>query len=122
MGVCCDRWGKKCDYLKYAGSNSMRSVGWYKEERSHQVMKKMPNELGLFDMSGNVWEWCVDWKGGYGFDNQTNPIGFSRGSERVLRGGSWYSREADLCRVSIRNSNNPNYRSDQYGFRLCLPQ
>ena len=107
---------------KYSGSNSIDDVAWYWDNSSvktHPVKQKQPNELGLYDMSGNVYEWCSDWGGSYSSSPQTDPEGPSKGSSRVVRGGRWYSI-ARNCRVAYRNGNTPDYRSNDYGLRLAI--
>jgi formylglycine-generating enzyme required for sulfatase activity len=77
----------------YAGANDANTVAWNNSNSStkvHEVATKKANELGLYDMTGNVWEWCSDWYGSYTASNQTNPTGVRSGTYRVLRGGSWY--------------------------------
>jgi len=116
------RGGSKSQHYKYAGSNSIGDVAWYRDNSglsAHPVRSKQANELGLYDMSGNVLEWCSDLKGGYSSSAQTNPKGPSLGIGRVLRGGSWYNFAKD-CRVSFRNSSNPDDRYSTFGFRIAL--
>ncbi|MFA5498259.1 MAG: formylglycine-generating enzyme family protein [Candidatus Cloacimonadia bacterium] len=116
------RGGKKSKSYKYSGSNNLGDVGWYRDNsgsKTHPVGEKKPNELGIYDMSGNVYEWCWDWYNGSYYSNspQSNPKGPESGSYRVIRGGSYYSYD-DNCTVSIRNFYSPSYINFYLGVRL----
>ncbi|MDR1029457.1 MAG: SUMF1/EgtB/PvdO family nonheme iron enzyme [Treponema sp.] len=108
---------------EYSGGNSVESVAWYSGNSgnsSHPVGTKQPNSLGLYDMSGNVWEWCWDWYGGYSSGSQTDPTGVSSGTYRVFRGGRWYDGAA-LVRAANRDNSTPLSRIGSLGFRLVRP-
>ncbi len=116
------RGGNKSQGNKYSGSNTLGNVAWYEDNsgrKTHSVKTKSPNELGIYDMSGNVREWCQDWFGSYSSASQTNPTGATLGSYRVYRGGSW-GTFARACRVSDRNYDMPEHRSSNLGLRLAL--
>ena len=116
------RGGKQSKGYKYSGSNNIDDVAWYEDNsgsKTHPVATKQPNELGIYDMSGNVWEWCADRYGDYSSNSQTNPTGASGGSFRVCRGGSWYC-SAGGCRVSYRYYGSPGYSCNIFGLRLAL--
>ena len=116
------RDGNSSRGYKYSGSNNVDNVAWYSGNSgytTHNVGTKSPNELGVYDMSGNVCEWCSDWYGEYSSASQTNPKGPGSGSNRVDRGGSW-SNIARNSRVSIRYYSTPDNRYANLGFRLCL--
>lgn len=116
------RGGNRSKSYKYAGSNNIGSVAWYEGNsgsQTHNVGTKQPNELGIYDMSGNVCEWCQDRYGSYSSAAQTNPSGPSSGSARVIRGGGW-NDSARRCRSSLRDYYTPVSRYYYPGLRLVL--
>ena len=118
------RGGNKSRGYRYAGSNNIYDVAWFSDNsggNSCPVNQKKANELAIYDMSGNVWEWCQDRIGAYGSGKETNPTGPSEGSFRVVRGGSW-DNDAQLCRVAYRGCSDPDGRDYYVGFRLALVQ
>ena len=118
------RGGKKSRGYQYGGSNNISDVAWYDSNsgyKTHAVGSKQANELGIYDMTGNVWEWCQDWNGSYSGSSQVNPTGANSGSDRVRRGGSWFY-DARGCRSSDRGSDTPGRRSFNIGLRLVLSE
>ena len=117
------RGGNKSRGYKYSGSNNINDVAWYESNsggRTHEVGAKQPNELGIYDMSGNVWEWCNDWfdKNYYSNSTRKNPKGASRGSYRVGRGGSW-SGTPYRCKVATRDDSEPSRSYNIVGIRIA---
>ena len=120
------RGGNKSKGYRYSGSNGIDAVGWYYDNsggKTHPVAQKQPNELGLYDMSGNVWEWCSDWYSDsyYRSSPKNDPQGPNSGSRRVLRGGC-FGCSVNVCRVAYRSRSYPGNREVSCGFRLVLSQ
>jgi len=114
--------GSESKGYKYSGSDNIDDVAWYwenSEETTHSVGTKQPNELGIYDMSGNVWEWCSDLYDTYSSGSQNNPMGAEAGTNHVLRGGSWRN-DANYCRVRNRFCDMPDAEYFNCGIRLVL--
>lgn len=118
------RGGNKSKGYQYSGSDNLEEVAWYDEnsgKRTHQVGTKKANELGIYDMSGNVMEWCQDWFGFYVGSLRKDPSGPYTGTFRINRGGCWYSYPW-YCRSSSRNKQSPDDSYFNLGLRLALSE
>ncbi len=117
------RGGNKSKGYKYSGSNKLVDVGWYwnnSDASVHSVATKNPNELGIYDMSGNVWEWCQDYfVPSYPSEPVANPTGPETGTEHVMRGGSWDNMPVNL-RVGHRCANPSDYKWENIGLRVAI--
>jgi formylglycine-generating enzyme required for sulfatase activity len=116
------RAGSKSAYSFGNEQDSLAAYAWFSENgdrKTHPVGQKKPNAWGLYDMHGNVWEWCSDWYGEYPKGAVSDPVGPREGSYRVFRGGSWLYVAA-FCRSAYRYRFDPSYRSLGYGFRVAL--
>ena len=117
------RGGNKTNTTQYSGGDALYAVGWDTDNSgnvTHDVKTRNPNELGIYDMSGNVAEWCQDWMGTYTSTPQTDPTGPMSGQRKIVRGGSWNSYSSSDCRTTARSSNIPEARNSSLGFRLVL--
>ena len=118
------RGGVKSKNFKYSGGNEINNICWHKgnsNNQPHQVALKKPNELGIYDMSGNVREWCLDWIGKYSENSQINPKGPANGEYRSLRGGS-FADEDRFFGVSFRSGSDPRAHYENFGFRVVSSQ
>ena len=118
------RGGNRSNHTQYSGSSRLDDVAWYGDnsgDKTHPVKTKRANELGIYDMAGNVREWCQDWKGSYSSSSQSNPTGPGSGSGRVNRGGGW-GIIARYCRSSYRGCNSTGSRYYNLGLRLALSE
>lgn len=116
------RGGKFRKSFRYSGGDTIDEVAWYYNNSGnalHPVASKYPNSLGLYDMTGSVWEWCSDWYAPYQGSSQTNPAGPSSGEERVNRGGGWKDFQRS-CHISTRSANSPDESYPDLGLRLVL--
>jgi formylglycine-generating enzyme required for sulfatase activity len=115
------RGGNKSKNYKYAGSNDIDEVAWYdettRERGPRSVGRLKPNELGIYDMSGNAWEWCLDYWGNYSAKAQKDPTGPAQGGYKVIRGGSWYYVD-DMAKLTSRDGPKPGKPNFNYGFRV----
>ncbi len=112
--------GARAEAYPYSGTASLGKVGWYRDNsfrQTHHNALRLPNALGLYDMSGQLWEWCGNWYGDFPKGPLSDPQGPKSGRARVIRGGSW-DNEEQHCGVAIRFSVHPNYRVNRYGLRL----
>lgn len=119
------RCGNKSKGYQYSGSNNISDVGWYKGNsgsKTHSVGLKQANELGVYDMTGNVWEWCQDWIGGYSSSSQTDPTGVPSGFHRVCRGGCWHEEAIEARSSSRIGYSTERNGSSGLGIRLVLSE
>ena len=123
------RGGNRSKGYIYSGSDNLDAVAWYRsnsDEKTHIVATKAPNELGIYDMTGNVEEWCNDYYGAWYYENSPliDPQGPSSGSARCYRGGSWFSYVTGdaciSCEVGTRGYSDPKMILSRYGFRIAL--